>query len=747
MVAVAAPPPESLAAERTTALAEFARAFKGAARAVSLYPRQHPAIRTALDRLTGSAARLLTGSSLTLLVHPDSLLVDGRSPARADTSVAELAALLHQRLVGEVTIERQASADDWHAFLLLLGKSPDDLIAAGGFGRAWASSGRQHFAVREIDYAEVLRERGHSRDADWDHILACCLEGGAAALDERAVAALLEALDDPEQFAALVDRIQSGGADGTLTIAARAAALLEILRGAINALAARGEGPDRVLEAAAAAVPRLTPEMVLALVQERLNDSAAGHLAGAILDRTTDASIAGFVTTSIEAERGATARLAEALEALVPDTGRKTGIIELAEETARQSAGTPDAGFENLWQGAKQMLLSYSDANYVSTEYARELSSARSQAVEVERSSDDPPERIQGWLATISEEAVSELDLLLLVDLLRIESDVAKWARIVTVVVPEIERQTLVGNADAARTLAELIAAETAETGRWDFAAEATKALERLGSGPLVKHVVRHLRKVEDADATRFRQLCHTIGPTLARPLAEALAAEENARSIRRLRDLLLGFGAAGRNSVEQLKSSSNPAVRRTAIDLLRVFGGSEALPELASMLGDSDPQVQRESIRAIVQIATPDAYAVLKQALGTADRSRETMIRELIDLRDDRTIPVLCFVLGHTQPRGKLASRHADVVDALGGLEPHPESVVALRGVLYGGDWWAPLRTTALRKAAAAALRRLGSPEATAVLQEAAETGSRGVRNAARPEAEAISRRERDRA
>ena len=253
---------------------------------------------------------------------------------------------------------------------------------------------------------------------------------------------------------------------------------------------------------------------------------------------------------------------------------------------------------------------------------------------------------------------------------------------------------------------------------------------------------------MDDAEVNRLKALCQIIGPGLARPLAEALASEDNIRSIRRLRDILLGFGAAGRSSVEQLKSSSNPAVRRTAIDLLRVFGGIEALPELASMLGDSDPQVQRESIRAIVQIATPEAYAVLQNALVSAGASRETMVRELLDFRDDRAIPVLCHLIGHTPARGRQAQLHLTVIEALGGLSSNPASIHALRHVLYAGHWWAPLRTGAFRKAAAVALRRLGSTEAIEVLKEAAEKGSRGIRNAARHEAAAAtpSRRERDR-
>jgi HEAT repeat protein len=237
------------------------------------------------------------------------------------------------------------------------------------------------------------------------------------------------------------------------------------------------------------------------------------------------------------------------------------------------------------------------------------------------------------------------------------------------------------------------------------------------------------------------------MGASLVRPLAEALAVEEDGRTISRLRELLLGFGAAARPSVEQLKSSANPAVRRTAVDLLRVLGGDEALPELASMLNDLDPQVQAESVRAIVQIGTPKAYAVLEHALAGSTTLRDLIIGQLLGRRDKKAIPLLCYVLNHTRPRGKLAQVHADAVEALGALSAHPESTRTLRHVLYRGDWWAPARTAALRRAAALALRRLGSPEAVSVLQEAARTGSRRVRNAARQQAELAARREKERA
>jgi HEAT repeat protein len=738
---------DPMPAEQTAALAEFARACKAAARAVSLYPGTHPAIGVALDRVMAAASRLITASpvrlkpdttsGVTIGVRPDLLVVDGCVPAKPDQAVIELAALLHERQVGALRIEQDADGEDWRSLLLVIGRAAEDLIAEGGIGAAWRATGRSHFEIREIDYAEVLRERAGGHGAGWDRILLHCLTGQASSLDERAIASLLDAVSDRDRFEQMLDRLQTLAPREGATLGARAAALIQLLRSAVEETRRRGGDANRVLQTAADGAAHLTPDMVLALIGYR--QAAApedAQIISGVLDRMTDAGVATFVARSVASERGATERLAQAFEALVPERERKERLLDLAHDEAAQTELGQEEQFERLWEAAASMLRSYSDTNYVSAEYARELSQSRTQAIEVERVSDDPPERVQAWLSTMSNESVRQLDEALLLDLLLIEDEPARWQALAAVVVTEVERRTLLGDAGSADRLAHGLMRDATPAGREALRDAATAAMERLSSGPLVRHLVLHLRTVEDADVDAFSALAQTVGPGLAQPLAEALAVEDHSRAIRRLREILLSFGAAGRQSVEQLKSSSNPAVRRTAIDLLRVFGGREALPELASMLNDSDPQVQRESIRAIVQIGTHEAFAVLQQALVAGGRSRETMVQQLIGLHDDKAIPLLCYVLNGTQPRGTLAAVHAEIVEALGGLSAHPESTRTLKTVLYRGSWWAPLRTAALRHAAATALRRIGSPESVAVLQEAAASGPRGVRKAARTQA-----------
>lgn len=732
--------------DQSTALAEFARACKSAARSVSMYPGTHPAIATALSRVTAAGKRLTAAGDVTVGVHPNALVVDGRVPARPDAAIVDLAALLHDHLVGELRVTRDAESADWHSLLLILSRAPEELIQEGGVAKAWTASGRTHLDIREIDYAEVLRERAGGGEAAWDRIIACCLQGDSAAMDDAALASLVETVTDPDRFSQLLERLQASPAAAGAGMGATAAAVLQLLRTAVEAAAARGADRELTLQSMAVSMSRLTPETLLGVLAARRGDSADdAAIATSVVERMTDETVASFVANSVAADRGATERLAHAFEALVPEAERKESLLALAEEKARGTEFGREATFDNLWQSAAEMLTSYSDKKFVSDAYARELSAAKTRGVDVERVSDDPPERVQEWLETIGDAAVRELDLRLVLDLLRIEEEPAQWEQIATIVAADVERRARLGELDEAASLASAILLEQQPHGRPRLALAAAAVSDKLASGALLRHLVVQLRTADDRGVAAVAGICQHIGAAAVRPLAEALAVEDNSRAIRALTQVLLDFGAVGRSSVEPLKNSTNPAVRRTAIDLLRLFGGNDALPELESMLGDADLQVQRDTVKAIVQIGTDAAYAVLQRALSTA--ARDTVIQQLVALRDHRAIPLLSHVLTSTQPRGALAATHLDISEALGALGPHPDSTASLRTALHRGVWWAPARTAALRDAAATALMRIGSPDTTAVLEDAARTGTRRVRRIARAKIAAMARRDRERA
>ena len=66
-------------------LTDFARACKAAARAVTLYPPTHPAIRASLSRLVDTAGKITAQGPVILGVLPDNLLLEAaarRNPTR-----------------------------------------------------------------------------------------------------------------------------------------------------------------------------------------------------------------------------------------------------------------------------------------------------------------------------------------------------------------------------------------------------------------------------------------------------------------------------------------------------------------------------------------------------------------------------------------------------------------------------------------------------------------------------------------
>jgi hypothetical protein len=710
-------------------LTDFARACKAAARAVSLYPSSHPAIRLSLARLVEAASRITAGGSVTLGVAPDNLLMNGAASPRPDQAVRETAALLHDHMIGLVTLHSSPDPDAWLPFLHILATSTDEVRTGGGIARLWAATGQRHLELQEIDYADILRERSGGQESRWTDIIRACLNLDSP-LDEETLRALMSACGDADRFSEFVLALEQSG---EMSMGSKASALIRMLRGVVD-LVSRTD-PNRIeplLKSVAQGFGSLSPELLLELLSPE--DGRADKAADLVLhaaSRMTDATLVGFVAKGVIAQGGATTRLAQAFQALVPDKDRRRGLLEIAQSQVAESPLGQSEGFLDMWKSAADMLMSYSDEQYVSESYARELSGARTQALEVERVSDDPPDRIGSWVATVGASAIRALDLRLLLDLLTIETDPERWERVTFPAVSHIEDLLLVGDFEGALHLTAMLAAEAAGEGARTHAASA--AVARLSEGMMMTHVVTHLRSGDDAAFEQLKQLCCMVGASIVTSLAEALAIEKRALARQRFTQILLGFGAAGRTAVEQLRASANPAVRRTAIHLLREFGGSEALPDLTTLLDDTEPHVQREAVRAILSIGTEEAYAELQRALATgSNETREVLTTALVAMRNERAIPLFAYIVRKLDRKGPLRSVYLRAVESLGALKAE-HTVDLLKDALYAGEWWAPMRTAELRRVVAAALRDIGTPEAQNVLQNAATSGPRGVRAAIR--------------
>ena len=714
-------------------LAEFARACKAALRAVSLYPGGHPAIGATLGRLTELTAAVTTQGPFTLEVRPNTIHVNHAGPAKPDAAIVELSDVLRRQLVGSLTLNSGADQESWRTLLMLLSRPADEVRADGGIGRLWATAGGPSLEIVEIDYAEVLREKQGDAAAA-DRLVAAALSGAQLELDESGMRLLLDLVGDPARLAVLMQQLEqrTEGLPGSV----RVGAFLNIVRSLAEYVGRTNPGQlGQTLRQVSHAAGRLSAEEMLELLVRRAKPEAmAGSVdvVNAMVHRMTDSAVAGFVSNSVIAEHGPTDRLAQAFHALVPDSDRQRQLLSLAESDVAASELGQEAAFQDMWQKVEAMLTSYSDEKFVSDEYARELSGARARAVDVEAASDDPPERVAAWLATVTDASLRNLDSLLLADLLRIEEDGARWRDIAETVTSHAEDLVRVGYFEQALHLAESVATEGIRLPQRNESARAV--LDRLGRGTMIQHAAKQLRTADDVSYGRLKRLAHGIGPAVIAPLAEALSAEQDARSRRRLRDILVEFGAAGRESVQQLMNAANWEVRRTAAFLLREFGGTEGLKELQPLLKDTEPLVQREAIQALVLNGTDTASQILLEALTTsAGRTREALVSELSSTRDERAAPLFCYLVRHLD-RKKFHGVYLGAIDALGSFGG-PDAVEALKEALTSGSWTAPLRTRRTRASAARALGKIGTAAAVATLREVAAHGARGARSAARAE------------
>ena len=300
MTAEDAAPLAPLSPEDTARLVEFARACKAAARAVLLYPAAHPAITATLGRIVETTSGNMLPQALHLTVLPDSLLQDGRAPSRPDQALAELAVLLHDHLVGEIIVHPGGDREGWHSFLLLLGRTPASVRAEGGIAYVWAGMAGQNIELREIDYAEVLRERNSGASASWETIIGHCVSGGAIELDEAAMSELLGIAGDADRVIEIMNTVEKRTEGGVET---KAASLMRVIRGFVRTVSKNdADRVDPMLRNMASAVGELSPDLLIGLLSQDANSGDEARVMDAIVSRMTDQTIAHFVSKNVIAD-------------------------------------------------------------------------------------------------------------------------------------------------------------------------------------------------------------------------------------------------------------------------------------------------------------------------------------------------------------------------------------------------------------------------------------------------------------
>jgi hypothetical protein len=729
-----------LSPELSRSVFALARALVAASRTWALYPPEHPAVRSALDRLSAALRDASGGRVLSFGVTPDTLLIEGIT-AGDSGPVVEAAAWLHARDVLRLTFVGEVGP---HALQLLLRLLADDTAAVrrrGGPAKCWLESGDSSIAIEQLDFSRVLEDRevehpARRKDDLWRALVQAVTERRKV-LDEAIQKRLLEIAGDVVAIGELAQDVMAPNctADGSPMLTSQAAAVVAAYRhlaGIVDVMA-----PDRrteVMQNLAAATASLDPRVILQMLGpggDLPGTEAGGGLdvRRGIAEAFDDLKVAQLLATTLAIDGQATDRLAEVFDTIAPDEPRKQRVLTLARSLLSETSFGKTNQFQSLWTSMEELLLSYNEKPFVSADYKLGLDHAGERAAAMAA---DMPDELRDLVQTLAQDNVRRLSIVLLIDLLTLERDGARAADIARDLSALCEDLLLAGDYDGAVMVTKALAGRAADP-KSIAASGCTVALDALPQTAAFVETVEAFGDMTEPEAALFATVCVQVGPQAAEVLRRLLEVEADTPGRRRATAVLIDLGGRAVARIAPLVGHSQWYVQRNVADLLGAIAVPQGVPLLQPLLRGADPRVTQAAVRALSAIDDPAAARAVHTVLrASAGPQRQAVVAALVAERDPRVVPVLVRILNESEPFG---SDHAIVLDTLeaigqiGGDEAVPHVAEAMRR----RKWLARRKVRAVKQGSLEALRAIGSPAARAAIADAAARGDRLLRKLAR--------------
>jgi len=669
-----------------------------ARRAVGLYQEDHPIAAAARDDACAALeAALRERATLAITATEGGLLVDGRAYRQtADTEA--LAKRLRQRGIISVTFKAGLDPTELSVLLSLIDLPATRLRARGGLRQVLRASGVTHIDGEEISYSEQapapepqikLEPLDHS--AEWDSLiqdLAKLLCGASEEIEEERYADLLRLLSEPGLVARLLTECLSQ-AGGQGAEAGRSAFVGQMVQKIEHLVLARSSADwERVKPTVRQAVAKLPPA-----VRPRIFTFHATNLGQG--PPSPD---------EVVASRGS-----ERLPALLSEL---SASLADARNMPRELAGA----YVGLEHGDQALGLLGADARVPASRLAMLLNGMASMHLQPT----SPWEEMTDMLQSARGQTTLADAVATLLEILEKETKLDGYSKTAT----ELERKTkeLMDRGQRGPALLALAslarhANEANNYPAWQRL-RAKAGLEAIGAPVILQFVSQVIRTASPQQAETAAELLIFLGeaaaPMLTQMMAEPLAPGADtavAEALVRLGDtavpelcriLQIGYTQVGQGVVRVLSRIATPA----------------ALKGLGKALGARDVLVRLAAVQALGKTDTPEAAQLLLP--GLADRNpsiRRAAIAALGDLRAVEAAPHLARLA--LRGPGLFAREIGDQLEAIcslgkigGGQAIQTLSRALQRRVLLGAA-----RADEMRLAAAAALKRIGTPECLDVL------------------------------
>jgi HEAT repeat protein len=723
----------TLSPELTRQSIALARALATAARNWALYPPEHPAVAASIARLSEIISQTVAGAAFTFGVTPKTLLVAGY-PLPEEQSVTEAARLLHDHDLLQITFLGDPEPAALHSLLALLSRNPEELRAGGGPAQAWGAAPHTSIAIEQIDYEKILEDRNvdievEKRDDIWRSVVNAIVEGRTT-FDSVQQQRLLEIAGSAFEIKELATAVAAPkcNIDGSPMITTQAAIVLATFRHLAGIVTVMDpERLPQVMRNFAAATTSLDPHVVMQIMQtdEGMQETP---VVSTIVQAFDDDKVAELLATALSKDGKASARLARIFDTIAPDAERKQRVLRTTKTLLSEHDFGRSSQFKAVWNSMEELLLTYDEAPFVSQSYQASLEGAVGRS-EMFASRDLPPE-LSEWVESLQQDNVRSLSVLLITDLLRIETNEDRAVEIAGDMAILVDDLFLSGDfSDSALVLRELRKASGGKVAP----AAARAALSTVGESIALREAASMLSDFDEATLATFIECCESIGPISIRALHPVLQSETETPAFVRARDLTQRFGAAGVNYIAPLVDDSRWFVQRTAAALLGATRSPDAVAPLQGLLRRSDPRVLRQAVAALAGIDDPAAARAVQTALRAATgEGRAAVVEALVAEKDPRVVPMLNRILTESDPFGQDHQTVLDTLDAVRQLKDE-RAVPAVTTIMRRKKFFGRKKARAFKAAAVDALTAIGTARAASALADAARTGDRLLRRVVR--------------
>lgn len=726
----------SLPADVARNAASFARALNVALRSWAFYPPEHPAVALGVDRFVAACADAASGGLVQIAVTPHQLLIDGITLESGDMAAAECAALLHDRDILQITIVSPPAEAVARALLTVLTLDRETRRARGGPAAIWSAEEQASILLEQIDYQEILErefEEGPARrDATWKSIVRSIVVGRRTFTAEEQQR-LLEISRDVGAVGELCKDIKEPFCtpDGSPLVTTQAATVLAVYRHIASTVTAlEPERGQEVMGTLALSAGNLDPGVALELVMQGESDPDGLHLATAIRQSFDDQNIAMLLARALASPGHPTSRLAQVLDTLAPDAERKRRVLTLAKRLINERDMGSKRPIDDIRQSLDELLLKYDETTYVSADYRQSMDVSAARAGELARR--NLPDELPQWLDTLGHDSVRRLSGVLLIDLLRNETNAERLAETARDMTGFVEELLLTGVYDEALPLIQALneAAKRPQAMAPDACRDAVAA---VGRSTAFGEAAAGLSDQSTQEFEAFTRLVSAIGPVCVPGLLSAYGRDETGPAGERVSKILTTLGAPAIPAIAALLEDPRWFVQRDLAAVLGAIGTAAAVPPLQSLLRRTDPRVMRAAVAALAGIDDPAAgralHTVLRAAAGEA---RAAVITALSSLKHPRVVPLLTRILHDCEP---FAAEHPLVLDMLAalGFLRDDRAVPSIVAIAKRRRWLAWGKTTRLRQSSLAALVRIASPKAQAALDDLARSGDFFLKRMAR--------------